>query len=293
MSAAVPQDWALRLQLAAIAGNEPAGSFIEIRPLGRHAAFERSFIPVRELHQAAERVGSNSPAASMCTSVRHRAYARTGPRPRSSASGACGPTATGRESLERLRGFRPLPGVVVRSGSDDHVHGYWPLREPVPRGWAQRANRRLALALDADLAATDPARILRAVGTVNRKHSPPRPVVCTRLELDVFRFERVVGGLPDDRGYTPPARPPANTPRPFARGNASRLLDGLARTVRDARPGNRNHALYWAACRVAEHDLDRDQARDALRDAAVDAGLGEPEIVATLRSALDSTARAA
>ena len=196
----------------------------------------------------------------------------------------------GREALERLRDFRPLPSIVIRSGSDDCAHAYWPLCEPLPPAWAQRANRRLAIALGADMAATDPARILRAAGTLNQKAHPPKPVACTRLELDVFTFDQVVGRLGDDRGYTPPANVEIRG------GDATKSLAGLVRVVRDAPLGKRNQLLFWAACRARDHadsgELDLDDAREALRDAAIAVGLSESEIDATLRSALESKAAA-
>jgi hypothetical protein len=76
---------------------------------------------------------------------------------------------------------------------------------------------------------------------------------------------------------------------------------GLARKVRESIPGHKQHGrnvmLFWAACRAREHidagRLDDHTAREALRVAALDVGLGEQEIAATLRSALDTTRAAA
>lgn len=49
--------------------------------------------------------------------------------------------------------------------------------------------------------------------------------------------------------------------------------------------GNRNRALYWAACRQAEAGIAQERARDLLGAAAARAGLGEREIEATVASA--------
>lgn len=63
-------------------------------------------------------------------------------------------------------------------------------------------------------------------------------------------------------------------------------LDGLVRTVRDAREGTRNKALFWAACRMQEHELAGTAPHwRALEEAALDAGLPAAEIWATIRSA--------
>jgi hypothetical protein len=293
-SAAIPQDAALKLQLAAIGGNEPPTSMLEIRPLGRDgrpAVRERSFIPVRELERAAQRIVELSPDFNV--------YVGAAPRVREDGTAAAvervwtlWADCDGGEALERLRAFRPRPSVVIRTGSDDSAHAYWPLSSPLTPTWAQRANRRLALALLADGKSTDPARILRPAGTLSHKYDPARPVVCTRLELDVFTLDEVVGPLPDDPRYLP-------TPRPVREARASdptNVVDGLVRTVRTAEVGNRNCALFWAACRVRERaeldELDGNQASELLRQAALEAGLTEHETDRTLGSALEARAAA-
>ncbi len=72
-------------------------------------------------------------------------------------------------------------------------------------------------------------------------------------------------------------------------GDPGRILEGLARTVRQAEVGQRNHLLYWGSCRVVEHagegELDEYQALEELRLAAIDAGLTDSEARATISSA--------
>jgi hypothetical protein len=288
----IPQDAALRLQLAVIAGNEPATSCLEIRSKrARGPGMQQDFIPVRELDRAARCAINRGQMTDTYVGVAPRTQ-RKGSADAIERVWCLWADCDGPAALDRLRAFRPMPSIVIRTGSEKHVHAYWPLRGPTPPDWAQRANRRLALALGADEKATDPARILRASGTLSHKYAPPRPVVCTRLELDAFTLDQVVGRLPDDPRYLTPSRwvrePIASDP--------SSVVDGLARTVREARVGNRNAALFWAACRIrecAEHgELDGDQAREALRDAALAAGLGEQETDRTLDSALDMRAAA-
>jgi hypothetical protein len=289
----IPQHTALRLQLAAIAGNEPSSSFLEIRPLhgdGRPAARERGFIGVRDLDEATRR----------CLALADDLNVLVGAAPRAREEGTAAAVERvwtvwvdldGPDALALLGDFRPLPSLVIRSGSDESAHAYWSLHEPIPPHWAQRANRRLALALTGDMHATDPARLLRAAGTLNHKHQPPRPVICTRLELDVFTFDQVVGHLADDRTYTP--RPESRD----RRWDQSRSVEGLARTVREAPKGSRNNTLYWAACRVREHadagEANANEASEILRASALAAGLDDQRIAATLRSALNGTRAAA
>jgi hypothetical protein len=279
------------MQLAAIAGNEPASSYLELRPLkpdGRPASRSRAFVPVRDLDGAASLIRDQ--AANL------NAYVGAAPRTRKDGTAAAVELCWSlwvdldtADALDSLDHFLPSPSIVIHTGSGGG-HGYWPLRVPVPPAWAQRANRRLALRLGGDMAATDPARILRGAGTLNFKHSPPRPVTCTRLELDVFTVDQVVGGLRDSSHYDPPrvsVRPAGRDP--------GRLLAGIVRTVAEAQEGNRNAALYWAVCRAAERggDLDVDAALADLRGAAARAGLGEQEIERTITSALTAGARTA
>jgi hypothetical protein len=84
-------------------------------------------------------------------------------------------------SVAALRGFSPAPGMVVSSGSRHNCHAYWFLAEPAELDVVERLNRGLALTLGADVGCGDPARMLRPVGSVNRKHSPPARVRLLRL----------------------------------------------------------------------------------------------------------------
>lgn len=278
---------ALRLQLAAIAGNEPAESFLEIRclsPDGKPGP--RRFLPIRDHRQVIE----------VITELRDRYEVLLGAGPRVRRAGTGEAVARlwtlwadidSETGLERLRRFRPAPSIVVATGGEGHRHAYWPLRAPMPPSWARAANRRLAHALGSDQAATDAARVLRAIGSKNHKYTPAREVRCTRLELDMFTAAEVVGSLADP----PSRRPPTSRSRSTTSSStSSSAVDGLVRLVRDAQPGNRNSALHWAACRVSDRAaqglLDADVACEALRDAGLAAGLRAHEVDATIASGL-------
>jgi CHC2 zinc finger/RepB DNA-primase from phage plasmid len=84
------------------------------------------------------------------------------------------------ESVGALRAFRPLPAMVVAS-SEENRHAYWFLTAPVSLDVIEGTNRRIALALGADVRCSDRARILRPVGSVNRKRSAPVAVRLLRL----------------------------------------------------------------------------------------------------------------
>jgi hypothetical protein len=89
----------------------------------------------------------------------------------------------GAASVARLATFVPPPAVVVRSGTAANVHAYWPLVRPLAADEATAANHRLAEVLGADVRSADATRILRAPGTRNFKHDPPRAVTLERFEL--------------------------------------------------------------------------------------------------------------
>lgn len=283
----IPQDVALRLQLAAITGNEPESSFIEIRPL--HPPGRQWWIPVCELDSAAAVIGKLAADRTVYVSAAPRTR-RSGDADAVARAWCLWADCDSPDAVDRLRAFRPLPSIVVRSGTPGRVHAWWALNRAIPGAWIKPACRRLARHLHADMKVAEPARVLRPAGTWNWKHNPARPVECIRLELDVFEMTDVIGGLPDDQESE------LSAPRTSVHVVDDRALEGLARKVRETPAGNRNSILFWAACRVREHaddgTVDPDTAAEALRQAARGAGLPEPEIDATLRSALNGRAAA-
>lgn len=138
------------------------------------------------------------------------------------------------QAREAVRRFPLKPSAAVRSGGG--VHLYWLLREPMElpaeAPCARDLLRRLALHLGADIAAAESARILRIPGTLNRKYSPPRPVVLAQLD-STRRFN------PSDFDFLPPE--PAVAPRGTARfalpeqirsGERNTVLYALARSLK-------------------------------------------------------------
>jgi hypothetical protein len=103
-------------------------------------------------------------------------------------------------------------------------------------------------------------------------------------------------GVPQWLAELVPARP-AQPIRTRLSGDPSRIIEGLARTVRTAETGNRNRSLYWSVCRAAEHahvgQVNEDEALSHLRAAALEAGLDQDEIEATIRSGRSTRARVA
>jgi hypothetical protein len=78
---------------------------------------------------------------------------------------------------------------------------------------------------------------------------------------------------------------PRRPPRRPATVDAGRSGERLGAWLAGQPEGNRNRALFWAACRQAEAGVPEDQARGVLAPAAAHTGLGEREIDTTLASA--------
>jgi hypothetical protein len=81
--------------------------------------------------------------------------------------------------------------------------------------------------------------------------------------------------------------------RPVAVVADGKLLRGILGVVARATEGERNNALYWAACRFADSTLDPSAAYALLLDAAHRIGLPPTEARATIGSAFHRRARGA
>jgi hypothetical protein len=97
--------------------------------------------------------------------------------------------------------------------------------------------------------------------------------------------------LDPPRPYLAAVPPPAARPG----DRVAARLEGLIVAVLDARPGERNNVLHWAACRGAEMiaagQLDDGQVSDSLAAAACRVGLDDGEARRTIASALRHTLR--
>jgi hypothetical protein len=196
-SKAPPPAVALGLYLDALFGAEPAGGLVEVRYRradGRPGMGQTFHSWPEERGGAVEMIGRLGRSADTYIAAAPRRR-RHGGREAIERVHVLYVDCDSEAAIEALERFSPPPAIVVGSGSGRHA--YWPLWPPASPDEAERANRRLAHALGADLAATDAARILRPPGTLNFKSDPPRPVEVERLEIEVYTVEEVVGELPD------------------------------------------------------------------------------------------------
>lgn len=102
-------------------------------------------------------------------------------------------------SVDKLDLFEPEPTAVVLSGGVDgdtpKRHTYWRLTEPLPADRARGHLRRLAAHLEADMASTDAARVLRVPGS--RHHGTGRVAVLERFTGEAHTLADLTGDLPD------------------------------------------------------------------------------------------------
>ncbi|MGI8597501.1 MAG: DNA-primase RepB domain-containing protein [Thermoleophilaceae bacterium] len=205
---------ALGLYLDALFGAEPAGGLVEVRYRrgdGRPGMGQTFHAWPQERGGAAEMIGRLGRSVDTYIGVAPRRR-RHGGREAIERVHVLYVDCDSEAAIEGLERFSPPPAIVVGSGSGRHA--YWPLWPPASPDEAERANRRLAHHLGADMVATDASRILRPPGTLNFKTDPPRPVEVERLVIKVYTVEEVAGHLrdpepsrPAPRRLTPPSAP--------------------------------------------------------------------------------------
>lgn len=87
------------------------------------------------------------------------------------------------------------------------------------------------------------------------------------------------------RNLLAPPQPGRRWPSRPRDADAGRSGERLGTWLAGQPEGNRNRALFWAACRQAEAGIPADRTRDALGPAAAGIGLADREIEATINSA--------
>lgn len=208
MTAGVVDVVAARRFIEALFGSAPAGSLVELRSR-RGAGMRQVFHRVEAIDAVIGEIARSAAWTDVFVGVVARARRGGGRRDLVERASVLWVDCDTPAAVEALDGFRPAPSIVVASGGRGHRHAYWLLAEAVVIDAVARANRRLAGALGADLACSEPARILRPAGSAWHKSSPP--VAVRLLELDAtarHAVDDVVGRLDDDVPVAPvTARP--------------------------------------------------------------------------------------
>jgi hypothetical protein len=193
LRSAVDRDARVLTAFLALLVARERGGLLEVRVRRAEGGMLQRFHRAGRLREAADEL--------LALGARSDVYVGCAPRLRHAGDrGALGSAWTlwvdcdGAASVARLAQFVPAPAVVVRSGSATNVHAYWPLVRPLAPDDATAANRQLAEVLAADGRSADATRILRAPGTRNFKHDPPRAVVLKRFKpARRFTVAEVVG----------------------------------------------------------------------------------------------------
>jgi RepB DNA-primase from phage plasmid/CHC2 zinc finger len=184
--------------LEAIAGQAGRGELLELRyRLPDRDGMGQQFFSPRELAGLATRaiaLGRRTDVYLGCAPRTRRHGGRDAVRRAFALWADC----DGPDAVARLGRFDPPPAIVLSTGTGTNCHAFWLLATALQREELERANRRLAHALAADLACADAARILRVPGSASHKHHPPVPVRALRLDLQTrVSAAEVIHGLPD------------------------------------------------------------------------------------------------
>ncbi|MFB7891197.1 bifunctional DNA primase/polymerase [Microbacterium sp. NPDC056044] len=172
--------------------------------------------------------------------------------------------------LARREGLVDRWQVLVKTASGG-MHAYYPVDPQRPQPSWQAARAGIDFRGEGGYVVVPPSRVLfegnssgyELIG-VGRHDAVPVDSAALRQFLDPKP--------------APPASPTTQVRRDV---DADRIAAWLATRVE----GERNRALYWAACRLAENGVPDHNARNVLGPAAEHAGLQTSEILTTIRSA--------
>ncbi|GAA5196798.1 bifunctional DNA primase/polymerase [Microbacterium jejuense] len=172
--------------------------------------------------------------------------------------------------LARREGLSDRWQALVKTASGG-MHAYYPADPDRPQPSWQVARAGIDFRGDGGYVVVPPSRVLfegnrcgyELIGA-GRGDAVPIDATALRQFLDPRPAPPSNGAIGDRRDV-----------------DADRIAAWLATRVE----GERNRALYWAACRLAENGVTDHRARDVLGPAAERAGLQQSEILTTIRSA--------
>lgn len=181
--------------LGCLFGGEPSSSYAELRwKLRDRSGMGREFVPLGSRDRLARLIEARGRTTDLYLGVAPRPR-QQGTRDAIERSHVLFVDCDTPESMAALQRFRPQPSMVIGSGTGQHA--YWSMWPPVAPDVLEKANRRIAHVLGADMRATDAARVLRPPGTFNLKTGVPVPVVVQSINVEIFTAQDVAGALPD------------------------------------------------------------------------------------------------
>ena len=194
----------LEVYLGCLFGAEPTGALAELRISRPGGGMDQRFYSVREVEEVAAAIRQAAPSRDVYIGVAPRTR-REGTRDAVERVHVLWADCDSAESIEALAAFEPAPSIILGSGHGQHA--YWSLCPPVSPSEVESANRRLAVALGADLHSTDAARVLRPPESFNHKRGEMRPVTTIRMEAEIFALADLLSQLPADPESRQPRRP--------------------------------------------------------------------------------------
>lgn len=177
----------------------------------------------------------------------------------------------GYEAATRTKQAALLSGweLVVRTPSGG-MHLYYPATDAAEQRSWQSASSGIDFRGDGGYIIIPPSA--RMIGNRLERYTVERVNHGFTSSLDADRLREFLDPRPD-------------RPRRAPTGDRGMDVGRLATWVSRLQEGERNHGLFWAACKMAEHNIPSDTALDALAVAGSSAGLAEREILTTARSA--------
>jgi hypothetical protein len=211
--------------LALLAGPAPAGKLLEIRHRTPDGRMRQLFIPARRPDLAAATITHLGAHLDVYIGVVLRTRRRGG-RDSLHDSHLVFCDIDHPNAQQHLARFPHPPTATIASGTTGHRHAYWALHAPIDADQVAAANRRLAHALNGDLAATDAARVLRPPGTRSFKQDPSIPIRLVQYApAHCYDIHSLLHGLPD-----PVPRRPARRDAP-ADGHPQDAVDARLTAV--------------------------------------------------------------
>jgi hypothetical protein len=179
--------------------------------------------------------------------------------------------ATGFAAFERASERGLLDGEIARvSTPSGGMHVYFPVTPTAPQPCWQSAVAHIDFRGDGGYVVVPPSAITDGIyRPFSISSAPPTPVDANAL-----------------RDFIDPR--PARGPQPSHPASAPRG-DVLAQWVSRLRDGERNHGLFWAACRLTEAGVSADAVIEVLAPAAERNGLSPAEVQRTVHSAYRHT----